>query len=262
MDLYRAIDELLSAHTPFVLCTVVAAHGSTPQKPGSKLVVTANALFGTIGGGAIEQQVVEAARRLLDDDAAPSQLLETHLTHELGMCCGGKMSVFLDKHDAAPALWLFGAGHVSKEVASLAIASGFRVTVIDERADWATAERFPSCALQLRPPDDAAAEAPADTYCCVMTHDHPLDQRCVEKLLDKPLSYLGVIGSQRKAARFRQRLAAAGFAQARIDALECPMGVDIGALTPVEIAVSIVARLVSVRRAERVKAKTRRLASV
>lgn len=262
---YRDLQALLDEGTTFVLCTVVASHGSTPQKPGSKLLVCADGrLFGTIGGGAIEQQIVDAARALLTDGARSTSTIETHLTHELGMCCGGRMSVFLEKHDAAPALVLFGAGHVAKEVAALARTVGFEVTVVDDRPEWLTVERFPNCSLRKALPDDIARELVTSTrhYLAVMTHDHPLDQRCVEALLDKPSAYLGVIGSQRKAERFRLRLRQAGFSQARIDRLESPMGVAIGALTPAEIAVSIVGRLVAVRRAERQQLKARHLATV
>jgi xanthine dehydrogenase accessory factor len=266
---YRQLQQLFDDGGPFVLCTVVASHGSTPQKPGSKLVVTADGqLIGTVGGGAIEKQIVDAAIALLNDASATSQLLETHLTHELGMCCGGRMTVFLEKHATPPALTVFGAGHVAKELAALATAAGFRVTVVDDRATWLTSERFPNASLRLEAPDDVARTlrgGPLD-YFCVMTHDHPLDQRCVEALLDTPSAYLGVIGSRRKAERFRQRLLAAGFEKARIDRLECPMGVAIGALTPVEIAISMMARLVAVRRSERIRATAdlplRHLASV
>ncbi|MBE2251699.1 MAG: xanthine dehydrogenase accessory protein XdhC [Myxococcus sp.] len=264
-DFYRQLLTLLDEGAPFVLCTVIASHGSTPQKPGSKLVVTGSGtLIGTIGGGAIEKQIVDAALALLASTSEATTTLDTHLTHELGMCCGGRMTVFLEKHAGAPALTLFGAGHVSKELSKLAVAAGFDVTVVDERAEWATAERFPGAALVVRPPDEVARALTGgpDAYCCVLTHDHPLDQRCVEALLDTPLAYLGVIGSRRKAERFRQRLLAAGFAKERVAALECPMGLDIGALTPVEIGLSIAARLVAVRRAARVKATARHLASV
>lgn len=261
---YRDLQRLLDERTPFVLCTVVASHGSTPQKPGSKLLVTAQALHGTVGGGAIEKQIVDAARDLLASDDDVTRTLDTQLTHELGMCCGGRMTVFLEKHVAAPALTIFGAGHVAKELSALAVAAGFEVSVVDDRPEWATAARFPGAQVVLRPPDDVARELPGGPHAffCVTTHDHPLDQRCVEALLDKPWAYLGVIGSRRKAERFRQRLLAAGFAKDRVAALECPMGLDLGALTPVEIALSIAARLVAVRRAARVKAKARHLASV
>jgi xanthine dehydrogenase accessory factor len=258
MSFYAELQRLLEANEPFVLCTVIASHGSTPQKPGSKLVVKADAsLVGTVGGGAIEKQIIDAALELLADERATTRTLDTHLTHELGMCCGGRMTVFLEKHVVAPALVLFGAGHVAKELAALAVATGFRVTVVDERAEWASLARFPGCELVPRPCDDVAREhqGSADTFFCITTHDHALDQRCVEALLDKPSAYLGVIGSRRKAERFRQRLRAAGFRDEHIARLECPMGVDIGALTPVEIGVSIIARLIAVRRAEQTSRK-------
>lgn len=251
MTLYADMAALLEEGRPFVLATVIASHGSTPQKPGSKLVVLEGGeLRGTVGGGAIEKQIIDAALALLADAAAQTRTLETHLTHDLGMCCGGRMTVFLEKHGAAPSLVVFGAGHVAKEVAALAAHVGFQVAVVDERAEWLTAERFPQATLRKEPPDDAAkalAGGP-DVYAVVATHDHPLDQACVEALLKKPLKWLGVIGSRRKAERFRQRLAAAGFTADEVARFESPMGVPIGALTPREIAVSIVARLVEVRR--------------
>jgi xanthine dehydrogenase accessory factor len=251
MTLYADMAALLEEGRPFVLATVIASHGSTPQKPGSKLVVLdGGELRGTVGGGAIEKHIVDAALALLADDGAQTRTLETHLTHDLGMCCGGRMTVFLEKHGAAPSLFIFGAGHVAKEVAALAAHVGFRVTVVDERPEWLTPERFPRAKLRKAPPDDVAKALAGGphVYAVVATHDHPLDQACVEALLVKPLAWLGVIGSRRKAERFRQRLVAAGFSPEDVARFESPMGVPIGALTPQEIAVSIVARLIEVRR--------------
>jgi xanthine dehydrogenase accessory factor len=251
MARFEDIAQLEAEGRPFVLCTVTAVQGSTPQKPGSRLVVLEGGeLRGTVGGGAIEQQVVEAALALFRDPNAEHRTIETHLTHDLGMCCGGRMTVFLEKHGAPALLTVFGAGHVAKELAALAAHVGFRVTVVDERREWLTPERFPAATRRLEPPDEVAKqlEGSPSAYCCVVTHDHPLDQACVEALVRKPLAYLGVIGSERKAARFRQRLLAAGFSEAEAARFESPMGVEIGALTPAEIAVSVVARLVAVRR--------------
>lgn len=251
MTLFADIAQLEAEGRPFVLCTVTAVQGSTPQKPGSRLVVLADgALRGTIGGGAIEKQVIDAALALLADPTQDTRTLETHLTHELGMCCGGKMTVFLEKHGAPQVLYVFGAGHVAKELAALAHHVGFRVTVVDERAEWLNAERFPHATRLLESPEHVAKTLAGGetTYCCVATHDHPLDQACTEALVKKPLAYLGVIGSERKALRFRQRLQAAGFSEAEVARFESPMGVEIAALTPAEIAVSIVARLIAVRR--------------
>jgi len=250
MDLYAEIAALAAEGRPFVLATVIESAGSTPQKPGSKMVVLGDGtLRGTVGGGAIEHQILQAALALLE---APEQtrVIETHLTHELGMCCGGRMKVFLEKHGAPVRLTVFGAGHVAKELAALASKVGFRVTVVDARPEWASTERFPGCEVLLRDPADharAVTGGPQD-YFCVTTHDHPLDQAVVEALLNKPSAYLGVIGSRRKAERFRMRLKAGGAEDAALARLRSPMGLAIGALTPEEIAVSIIAELVQVRR--------------
>lgn len=252
--LYDELAQLATDGRPFVLATVVESRGSTPQKPGTKMVVLEDgSTRGTIGGGAIEQQVIAAARELFAA-SEETRLLQTHLTHDLGMCCGGSMRVFLEKHAPAARLWLFGAGHVSREVAALAARVGFRVVVVDERPEWASRERFPDAAeVMVRHPADVARELAGgpDAYFCIATHDHPLDQACVEALLRKPSAYLGVIGSRRKAERFRMRLAAAGFTADELARLKSPMGVPIRALTPAEIAVSIVGELISVRRPPR-----------
>ncbi len=252
MSLFSALARLEEEGRPFVLCTVTGTSGSTPQKPGSRLaVLEGGELVGTVGGGAIEKQILDAALELLAADGNPTRTIETQLTHELGMCCGGRMTVFLEKHGAPERLFVFGAGHVGREIGQLAQHVGFRVTVVDERPDWLSAERHPTVRRVLAHPEDFAKSLTGGphTSCCVTTHDHPLDQACVEALLRKPLRYLGVIGSRRKAVKFRQRLLAAGFSQTEVDGFETPMGVDIAALTPEEIAVSVVARLIARRRA-------------
>jgi xanthine dehydrogenase accessory factor len=251
MDLYAEIARLAAEGRPFVTATVIESSGSTPQKPGSKMVVLPDGtLRGTVGGGALELQILEAARALFDAPES-TRILETHLTHDLGMCCGGRMKVFLEKHAASARLWVFGAGHVARELAALAKRAGFFVTVIDERSEWANRERFPDVdALTVQHPPDVARtlRGGADCYFCITTHDHPLDQALVEQLLRTPSAYLGVIGSRRKAERFRSRLLAAGFAEGEVARMRSPMGLPIHALTPAEIAVSIVAELIQVRR--------------
>lgn len=259
MELYNAIARLTEDGVPFVLATVVDTQGSTPQKPGSKMVVLdGGQTRGTVGGGAIEKQIIDAAVVLLGDGARQTELLETHLTHDLGMCCGGKMRVFLEKHAAAARLYVFGAGHVAQQLAALGKTVGFKVEVIDERPEWAQPERFgDGITLTVRNPATVARELPGspDSYFCITTHDHPLDQACLEALIRKPSAYLGVIGSRRKAARFKMRLTAAGFTEAELAKVHSPMGVPIHALTPAEIAVSIVGELISVRRAAAVQTR-------
>ena len=251
MELYSEVARLTEQGAPFVLATVIDSQGSTPQKPGSKmLVLERGETRGTVGGGAIEKQIVDAAVALLANPDQQTQLIETHLTHDLGMCCGGKMRVFLEKHGAAARLFVFGAGHVARELANLAHHVGFKVEVIDERAQWADPTRFRDVTLTLRSPAELARELQggADCYFCITTHDHPLDQACLEALLRKPAAYLGVIGSRRKAERFKSRLRAAGFTEHELERVRCPMGMAIHALTPAEIAVSIVGELIAARR--------------
>ncbi len=147
---------------------------------------------------------------------------------------------------------MFGAGHVGREVAALAKNAGFTVEVVDERTDWANRRPLPpGVKLTVQNPGEfaQAVEGGDDCFFCVATHDHPLDQACVEALLRKTAAYLGVIGSRRKAERFKLRLAAAGFTEAELARMKSPMGLPIYALTPAEIAVTIVAELIAVRRA-------------
>jgi xanthine dehydrogenase accessory factor len=252
MQLYEQIAQLTREGRAFVLATVIGSAGSTPQKPGSKMVVLSKGeTRGTVGGGAIEHQIIEAALALLADPKATSKLLETHLTHDLGMCCGGKMQVFLEKHAASAKLWVFGAGHVARELAALGHRVGFSVEVVDERRELLTEARFPDAKRTVASPSDVARAHPGgdDCFFCITTHDHPLDQACLEALLRKPSAYLGVIGSRRKAERFKLRLTAAGFTPAELERVRSPMGTPIHALTPEEIAVSIVGELIAVRRA-------------
>jgi xanthine dehydrogenase accessory factor len=253
MELYAEIAQLAAEGRAFVIATVIDSGGSTPQKPGSKMVVLPDGTVrGTVGGGAIEKQIIDAARELFDSTNS-TRVIETHLTHDLGMCCGGKMKVFLERHATAARLFIYGAGHVAHELAALAKHVGFRVTVVDERPAWANRDRFPEAdELVLKNPGDHAREEGGgqDCYFCITTHDHPLDQAVVEALLRKPSAYLGVIGSRRKAERFKMRLAAAGFSPDELSRVRSPMGVKINAQTPAEIAVSIVAELIERRRQE------------
>jgi xanthine dehydrogenase accessory factor len=258
-DLHARLAALAREGRPFVLATVVDAAGSSPQKPGAKLALLDDGtLLGTIGGGAIEKQVLEAAADLLDHPAGPaSRLLETHLTRDLGMCCGGRMAVFLERHDPPATLWLFGAGHVNHALAAAAAEVGFRVAVVDEREAWLTEERFPRAERIQEDPAVAARRlelTPRD-LCAVATHDHGLDEQVLLELGARPLLFLGCIGSARKALRLRERLSQRGLSAEAVARIQCPMGLEIGAQTPEEIAVAVVAELVRVRAAQRVRAK-------
>jgi len=236
----------------FVLATVTESRGFTPRKPGAHMLLAEDgATAGTIGGGAIEKEVLDAARELLASGG--SVTLRRHLTAELGMCCGGEMAVFLEVLEPAPALLLFGAGYIAGALAALAATCGFAVTVVDERPEWASAERFPAARVELREPEAylRGLELRGDEFAVVVTHDHALDQRLVQELLRRPLRFVGMIGSIPKQRKFALRLRARGFGDAEIARLQTPLGVSIGADTPEEIAVSVMAQLIAVRRGAR-----------
>jgi len=265
-DVWEILARWREERRRFVLATVTGARGFTPRKAGAHMLVAESGeTCGTIGGGAIEHDVLIAARALLDrpvPDPGPepaagtatmpgtSVLIERHLTQELGMCCGGAMSVFLEVIQPAPALLVFGAGYIAKPLAAIAAGCGFDVTVIDGRPDWANPERFPTARLRLESPEDAARalSATGGEFAVVVTHDHALDQRLVQVLLARPLRFVGMIGSLAKQRKFALRLRARGFSDAQIARLRTPLGVSIGAQTPEEIAVSVVAELIAVRR--------------
>src|SRR5262245_26400184 len=211
-DLWDAIARWRRAGRRFVMATVVETRGFTPRKSGTRMLIAADGeTWGTIGGGAIERDVLEKARALLATGEAT--LLKRHLTQELGMCCGGEMSVFLELIARAPELVVFGAGYIAKPLAAIAAGCGFDVTVVDERVDWATEERFPHARLHRGAVEDFARAwaTRGDEFAVVVTHDHAVDQRLVQALLARPLRFLGMIGSIPKQRKFALRLKARGF---------------------------------------------------
>jgi xanthine dehydrogenase accessory factor len=248
-DVWAVLADWRRAGRCFVMATVIETRGFTPRKGGTRMLIAADGeTWGTIGGGAIEREVLERAQALLAGET--TTLIKRHLTQELGMCCGGEMSVFLERITAAPELVVFGAGYIAKPLAAIAAGCGFDVTVVDDRAEWATEERFPGARLHRGAPEDFARAwtTRGDEYAVVVTHDHGLDQRLVQALLERPLGFLGMIGSIPKQRKFMLRLRARGFTPEQIARLHTPLGIDIGAETPEEIAVSVVAQLVALRR--------------
>jgi xanthine dehydrogenase accessory factor len=254
-DVWDGLARWRAERRRFVLATVVDAKGFTPRKSGAHMLIAAGgATVGTVGGGAIEQVVLEEAARLLVGGGTFK--LRRHLTQELGMCCGGEMELFLEVLEPAPRLFVFGAGYIAKPLAAIAAGCGFEVTVVDGRPDWATPERFPTSSLRVEEPEGALArlESAADDFAVVVTHDHALDQRLVQGLLRRPLRFVGMIGSVPKQRKFALRLKARGFADADIARLRTPLGLPIGAASPEEIAVSVMAELIAVRRGQPVQA--------
>ena len=252
-DVPRAVVQVRAARVPAVLATVVEAIGSTPQDPGARLLVLADGQqAGTVGGGAIEHRVLEEARALLAAPGAPpTKLLAVNLTTELGMCCGGTMRVFLEKVAMPARLVVLGAGHIALPLARFAAATGFETLVVDGREAWADPARFPAGTRVLCDEPEAVVRElvlDADTAVVVVTHHHPLDQALVKALAGSQAGFFGLVGSESKRNKFLMRLRAQGLSDEALARLRSPLGVAIGAVTPEEIALSIMAELVAWRR--------------
>ena len=232
------------------LLSVANTHGMTPRKAGARMLLAEGGeACGTVGGGAVEQAALVAAREMFAADELHREL-HWQLTQELGMCCGGEMTIRIELLEVAPALVVFGAGNIGGAVAVIANGCGFRVTVIDDRAEWADPSRLPGITVVCRDPEAFLREHPpgARDYCVVVTHDHTLDQRLIERLMEAPPLFLGMIGSLAKQRKFLQRLGAKGIPAETIARLRSPLGVAIGAATPEEIAISVMAELIAARR--------------
>jgi xanthine dehydrogenase accessory factor len=248
----REATRLYEARLPFALCTVVRTSGSTPRKAGAKMLVRADgSLCGSIGGGRVEHEVTGEAMRALE--AGAPRVFRAHLVRDLAMCCGGEMEIMIDPMGKAERVVICGAGHISRALAPLCVQVGFDVLVCDEAEEAATRARFAEPVRLADTFDPREWGVPLDgaTSVVIVTRDHAVDQQLLEALYDRDLAYLGCVGSRGKLARFRKRLEHKLADPARLARVRGPVGVDIGAQTPEEIAVSIVAELIGERAARR-----------
>jgi xanthine dehydrogenase accessory factor len=248
MDVFTAASEAWRTSRPAALATVIAVGGSAPRSSGARMLVYEDgSTVGSIGGGNVELQVIRVAQRAIA--SGQPVRFQANLTRDLGMCCGGQMEVFVEPLQVREPLVLFGAGHISLALAPLLRDLSFAVTVVDERPEFATRERFPGCEIHSGDPREYANALQGDpaAYWLIFTHDHGLDQDIGEILLPKPCAWIGMIGSRTKIAKFLLRYKAADMDPALFKKLCAPVGLDIGAETPAEIAVAIAAELVRVR---------------
>ena len=206
--------------------------------------------MGTVGGGAVEREVLAALRTMLADGrAAKHELRSFALGAELGMCCGGSLDLLLEPIEAQLPLLVVGGGHVATACAPLLAKLGFAVTVVDARDAWGKEGRLEGVSCLVGDYDDVGRTVPDHAAVLVMTHDHALDQEVIEWALRRGFAFVGGVGSRAKAKRTRDRLAHRGFGQEEVERVRMPLGVDIGARLPEEIAVAIAAEMIAWRRA-------------
>jgi xanthine dehydrogenase accessory factor len=252
-DLFSTIVGVLSRGERAAMLTIVRASGSTPQRVGARMLVHEDgSTLGTIGGGCYENDACQKARRVLVD-GRPQLVrydLNDDVAEESGLTCGGQMEVFIEPIAAPPDLYVFGAGHIGQQVGRLAASVGFRVHVVDDREKFANRERFPDAAEVVAEPIPEwlrATALPPGAYGIIVTRGHRHDLDVLRELAGRHLRYLGLIGSRAKVARLFDLLVTDGVAPDRLTRVHAPIGLDIGAVTPEEIAVSIVAELIAAK---------------
>lgn len=251
-SIYRELARLEEENTGGALCTIIGSQGSTPRHTGSKMLVYPNGHFiGTVGGGELENRVLAVARQAILD--GKPRRLEYNMSDpargDPGVC-GGQVEVYVEPLQPKPTLVVIGSGHVGRAVAHLAHWLGFRVAVNDDRPGFCTPEAVPEADVYLPVP---MAELPVHleitpwTYLVLTTRGMNVDVEGLPPLLDTSAAYIGVIGSQRRWASARKTMLAQGVPAEKLDRVRSPMGLELQAETPEEIAVSILAEIIMLR---------------
>ena len=252
-EVFSALNDALQRGEEVALVTIVASTGSTPQRVGAKMLVYADGrTVGTIGGGCYENESFWKAREAIRSHTPVTMKFDLNddFAQETGLVCGGQMEVFIEPVEPSPELYVFGAGHVGYFVAKMGHEVGFRVHVIDDREKFANTERFGDgieVVVDDIPAWLAAHQLPPTSYAVIVTRGHTHDLDAMRALSARQLRYLGLIGSKAKVKRIFDALLEEGVLAEALRAIHAPIGLDIGAITPQEIAVSIVAELIAVK---------------
>lgn len=251
-SVYQAVAELERQNQAGALCTIVRSQGSTPRHVTSKMLVYEDGSFvGTIGGGEMEGRVIKEALQAMRD--GQSRLLDYNMADpargDPGVC-GGQLEVFVDPILPRPTVVVIGSGHVGKAVVHLAHWLGFHVAVNDDRPEFCNPEAVPGADEYYPVPMEALPQhlkITPWTYLVLTTRGSNVDVRGLPELLDTPAAYIGVIGSKRRWATTRKQLLDAGFPEEKLKRVLSPMGLELNAETPEEIAVSIMAEIIMLR---------------
>ncbi len=253
-DLYEEIVELRRRGERAALATIVTRKGSTPRKdPAKMLVYEDGRQLGSIGGGCTEAEVCREALMVMRTEKP--RLLSFDLTEddaeESGLLCGGIMEVYVEAILPDPMLYIFGAGHVGQCVAQAAKTIGFKIAVVDDRIKYANSERFPSAeAFYVDSWEENFRKLAITDSCYILiaTRGHNYDLACLRFALTTPAKYIGLLGSRRKTKLLYEALEREGVNSSSFERVYAPVGIEIGSETPEEIAISIVAELVAIRK--------------
>jgi xanthine dehydrogenase accessory factor len=248
-DILRIASEWLKQGERVCMATVVRREGSAPREVGAKMVVSSSGkLAGSIGGGAVELEIIDKAQSVIK--GGKPVMMEFDLSGEapdLDALCGGNISVFLEPFGDVKRLFVIGAGHVGVALARLARGIGFMVTLVDDREEYLARERMgDGIEPILAKPDEAEAKLKIDESSAVVicTRGHRLDKVWLSRVVRRSPRYIGMLGSKHKARKIFEELEGEGLPHESLKRVRTPVGLDIGAVTPEEIAVSISAELV------------------
>jgi xanthine dehydrogenase accessory factor len=250
-DLYAELLKRVEREETVAMVTVIETHGSVPGKAGFKMLVdSSGATLGTVGGGLIEATATRDALAAIGEKKSRicNYKLDRDKAGGIGMVCGGEASVFIDVITAPQTLLIVGAGHIAQPLAAMGAMLGFRVIVVDDREEFCNRERFPGAAQCLVGDMGellATAEITANTYVVIITRGHAFDRLALEKTVNSSAAYLGMIGSKKKVRLVFQELQQKGIAESKFARVYAPIGMEIGAQTAEEIAVSILAQIIA-----------------
>jgi xanthine dehydrogenase accessory factor len=253
MDIFEEIVRMRRTGQRGALATIVHTNGSIPSYESSRMLIREDgSIAGTIGGGCVEADVWAAAREVMEREAPRKMVfnLNHEASYDNGLICGGTLEIFVEPILPQPIAYLFGGGHVSMALAKAANTAGFGIVVIDDREQFANRDRFPMADQVITSFDEAFTQIRpnASSYLIIVTRGHKQDMRVLAWAVRTDARYIGMIGSKRKVLSTYKALEAEGFQPEEFERVFAPMGVDIGALSPEEIGVSITAELVAVRR--------------
>jgi len=254
MDIYEELVRLRHLGQKCALATIVEVRGSIPSYESAKLLVREDgSMTGTIGGGCVEAEVWNAAREVISTEK-PKHLtfnLGQDAAYDNGLICGGQLDVFVEPVLPVPRAFIFGAGHISKSLSKVATLAGFSTVVVDNRETFANRERFPEAGEVYA--DEYEEVFPRltvneNSYIIIVTRGHRDDMRVLKMAIATPARYIAMIGSKRKVINVIRELEKEGIPSDAFERIHAPMGFDIGAISPEEIAVSVVAEMIAVRR--------------
>jgi len=254
MDIYEQIVDLRRQGRRGAVATIVNVRGSIPSFKTAKMLVRDDgSIVGTIGGGCVEADVWQAAREVMESEKPRTLTFDLNQDpkYDTGLVCGGTLEVFIEPVLPPALLYIFGAGHVALSLCQTAASAGFDVIVSDDRSSYATKERFPAAReVHAFDFDEAMRRLdPNESSCIVIvTRGHRDDMRILRWAIQTRARYVGMIGSKRKVIQIFKTLEEEGVPASLFEKVYAPIGLDIGAITPEEIAVAITAELIAIRR--------------